>query len=168
MASADAPSGSLLCPKWRLWVFVPSGALDSHVHQVTRPRGRHGVFVDPTGRRRRIARGVGIAVGCLLTAYLAIVAFGLATGSGAPLTPWPDAKPSQHDAAPRLGVRHPKPRSFHSASKRPTVRSSPSGAAPTAQTAPPATRPATTAPTTTHPGRGRAYGLSKSPNPKKH
>jgi hypothetical protein len=42
------------------------------------------VFVDRTGRRRRHARNAGIAIGCLLAAYLAVVAFGLVSGPTPP------------------------------------------------------------------------------------
>jgi hypothetical protein len=138
------------------------------VNQVTRPHGRHAVFVDPTGKRRRLAGWAGITAGCLLVAYLAIVGFGLVTGSGAPLTPWPEAKPSHPDAAPRAIGPQLMPRSSPSATKRRMVSAPPSGAAPVAaRSVPAATHPATAAPTTTHPGRDRAYGLTKSPNPKK-
>jgi hypothetical protein len=130
---------------------------------MSRLPGRHAVFVDPTGKRRRLVRWAGVTVGSLLAAYLAIVTFGLVTGGGAPLAPWPDAKPSHHDAAPREGAPL-RPRSSSSVSKRPTVNKSPGT---TAHHAPATTQPATTAPTTAHPGRGRAFGLTKSPNAKK-
>jgi hypothetical protein len=126
------------------------------------------VFVDRTGRRRRLARNAGIAVGCLLAAYLAVVAFGLVSGADAPMTPWPAAKPSHRAVLPRngrIGTRRDTP--------RPEAKPTPSATVRSRRTHPPSGDPATartSAPTsasTTQPGQGHGYGRTKSPNPKK-
>jgi hypothetical protein len=125
------------------------------------------VFVDRTGRRRRLTRKVGIAIGCLLTVYLAVVAFGLAGGAGAPMTPWPAPKPSHRAVPPRHGqaatrqdTPQPEAKPTPSTSRSPRVRPSGSAPATTRTTAPAAA-------STAHPGQGRAYGRAKSPNPRK-
>jgi hypothetical protein len=129
---------------------------------------REPVFVDRTGRRRRLARNAGIAVGCLLAAYLAIVAFGLVSGADAPMTPWPAPKPSHRAVLPlqgRIAARQDTPRPEAKPTPSATVRSQrvhPTSSAPTtARTTAPA------APSTTQPGQGHAYGRTNSPTPKK-
>lgn len=127
------------------------------------------VFVDPSGRRRRIVRRAGIALGCLLAAYLVIVAFGLVTGARAPLTPWPDVKPSARNALPGHGAPVTRRERSRPATPTPTPTPRPSsraGASPTARSSP-TTRRTPPSSTTTRPGKGRAYGVTKSPNPKK-
>jgi hypothetical protein len=119
------------------------------------------VFADPSGRRHRLARTLGIVVGCLLAAYMVVVAFGLLSGSGAPFTPWPGASSTPQGApAARGGGAPPGP--------------SPSGHASATPTPSPSTRPRTTQSSTPRPtpvattrANGRAHGLTKSPNPKK-
>lgn len=130
------------------------------------------VFVDPSGRRRRIARNAGIVVGCLLAAYLAIVAFGVVTGSRVPLTPWPAGMPSAGAASPgRDDVLRTVPTNAATgAHARPHTAASASGARPTAAAAPaPATSSAraSASPTPTLPGRGHAYGRTRAPHAKK-
>lgn len=129
------------------------------------------VFVDHTGRRRRLARNVGIAVGCVLVAYLAVVAFGLVSGSGAPLTPWPDAGPSRGGALPpqRGSAGHGTARPRATQRTAVPTPSTPTGRetrAPRSRT-PSRTAPGTAAPTTARAGRGHAYGVTKSSHPKK-
>jgi hypothetical protein len=126
------------------------------------------IFVDRTGRRRRLARNAGIAVGCLLAAYLAVVAFGLVSGADAPMTPWPAAEPSHRAVLPRNGripTRQDAPRPEAKPTPSATVRSQPmhppSGAPTTARTSAPA------AASTAQPGQGHGYGRTKSPNPRK-
>lgn len=46
------------------------------------------VFVDASGRRRRLIRRSGLAAGVALTVFMAMLVIGVATGSGVPLTPW--------------------------------------------------------------------------------
>lgn len=118
------------------------------------------VFVDRTGRRRRLARNAGIAVGCLLAAYLSVVAFGLVSGADAPMTPWPAPKPSHRTVLPRPGriaARQDTP--------RPESKPTPSTTARSQRVRSPGSAPAATP--TAHPGQGRAYGRTKSPNPRK-
>ncbi|GAA4511743.1 hypothetical protein GCM10023191_076330 [Actinoallomurus oryzae] len=126
------------------------------------------VFVDRTGRRRRLARNVGIAVGCLLAAYLAVVAFGLVSGADAPMAPWPDPKSSHRAEAPRHGriaARPDTPRPDDRPTPGATARSrgahSPGSAPTTARSTAPA------AASSAQPGQGHAYGRTKSPNPRK-
>lgn len=142
--------------------------------------------MDPTGRRARIVRRTGIALGCVLAAYLVLVGVGLATGIRVPLTPWPQEKrsasghgPAQDALMPRGGAHRPVP------TRSSAAGIAPSGPAPTAGTsgstpgaapgAPAATSPAArTSPTTTArptatstmPGKGHGYGRTKSPRPK--
>jgi hypothetical protein len=137
------------------------------VTEVTEVLEPDPVFVDRTGRRRRLARNAGIAIGCVLTAYLAVVAFGLVSGADAPLTPWPALKPSHGAALPGHGGS-----TARRDASRPVIRPTPSATAPTRHTSAPTPRTtATTAPPTTappaQPGQGRAYGRTKSPHPKK-
>lgn len=133
------------------------------------------VFVDRTGRRRRFARNAGIAVGCLLAAYLAVVAFGLVSGADAPMTPWPAPKASYRAVPP---PRHGESAARERDASRPEVRPTPSGTLPSrrvhAPSSPSTTKAPTTAPTTApaappaaQPGQGHAYGRTKSPNPRK-
>ncbi len=128
------------------------------------------VFVDPSGRRRRIARNAGIVVGCLLAAYLATVAFGVVTGSRVPLTPWPASRPSARAARPGHDdvLRRAPVHTATTPRTRSRTTAPASGASPTARaTAPAGSARASASPTPTHPGRGRAYGLAKAPHPKK-
>ncbi|GAB3986166.1 hypothetical protein GCM10029978_100960 [Actinoallomurus acanthiterrae] len=158
------------------------------MNQATEALEPNPVFVDATGRRARIARRVGIALGCVVAAYLVLVGIGLATGARVPLTPWPETKHSKsgRDAAgdglmPRSGGHNPLPNRSSAAG------GAPSGPAPTAGTShgthtggttpaasgsPTRTTGATTPPVTptsatTAPDKGHAYGRTKSPNPRK-
>lgn len=112
--------------------------------------------MDPSGRRRRFARVAGIVAGCLLAAYMVVVASGLLTGSGAPFTPWPGVTGTPRAAPPARGGVAPPGRS-------PSRRASPSPdprPRPTRATASP--RPSASAR-----GHGHAFGLTKRPNPRK-
>ncbi|MCW2945404.1 MAG: hypothetical protein JWR24_2121, partial [Actinoallomurus sp.] len=104
------------------------------VSQLTEVLEPDAVFVDPTGRRRRLVRNAGIVVGCVLTAYLVVVGFGLVTGTGVPLTPWPDVKPSHQAALPGNGGLLLKRGPSRPADTRPPAVAAPSGVAPTART----------------------------------
>jgi hypothetical protein len=130
------------------------------------------VFVDLTGRRRRVVQHVVFLAGLLVAAYLSVMGLGLLAGSGAPLMPWPGHAPQGQDAdaggpgstgkptrgTPRVAVPLPTPLP---------------GAARTAPTAGPSTSSSTPSPTATvsHPGNShatpRGYGRTRSPNPKK-
>lgn len=139
------------------------------MNQPTEVREPEAVFVDSTGRRRRFGRALGIMAGCLLLAYIVVIVIGVTAGTKAPFAPWPKAKPSVH-TAPRdrsaparpLGPRSGSPRSGKPVSQRSSVASATSPkphAAGTAASAP--------APKATQATRGRAFGRTKSPNPRK-
>ena len=145
------------------------------------------VFVDPTGRRSAIVRGLGIVAGCLLGGYIAIVTFGLATGTDVPLTPWPQIQHSTRDATPGHGGRGRRPSKPAApgpiAGARPSG-TGPAGTAPRATTSPKGTgtaapgRTATgspaasttptsaTTPTTAATRPGKGVGRTKKPQPK--
>ncbi|GAA4631492.1 hypothetical protein GCM10023196_061110 [Actinoallomurus vinaceus] len=144
------------------------------------------VFVDATGRRARIARRAGIALGCIVAAYLALVGIGLATGTRVPLTPWPETKhstsgrgPAEDGLMPRSGGRNPLPNRSSAAGTAPSGPAPTTGAsrAPagthsgtpgsTTPTTGATTPPVTPTSTTTAHGKGHGYGRTKSPNPKK-
>lgn len=136
-------------------------------------------------------RRLGIGIGCLLAAYLAVAAFGLATGTQVPLTPWPEAKPSArgaqpgHDAltleqGPPESPAKGSPGSSSSGSAPPGVAPGPggphspasthSGTSPAAHASATPTAGATTAApsasATAH-GKSHAYGRTKSPHPRR-
>ena len=46
------------------------------------------VFVDTSGRRGRLLRRGGIALGISLAGFLAVIGFGIISGAATPLTPW--------------------------------------------------------------------------------
>ncbi|WP_344260814.1 hypothetical protein [Actinomadura napierensis] len=56
------------------------------------------MFVDATGRRRRLSRRIGLAAGGVLVVFLGALGIGAATGAAVPVTPWDG--PSAH---PRVG-----------------------------------------------------------------
>jgi hypothetical protein len=147
------------------------------VNQVTEVLEPDPVFVDPTGRRHRLLRPVGLAVGCLLGGYLVIVGFGLVTGTGVPLTPWPDAKPTRQGVLPGHGGLVPKRAPSRPRTSGPANGAMPGGPMP--GIAVPSTRPtdipatgvtptaASPTATATRPGKGHGYGRTKTPHPKK-
>ncbi|QXJ22926.1 hypothetical protein AGRA3207_004006 [Actinomadura graeca] len=68
------------------------------------------VFADPSGRRRRLVRRLGLGAGTLLVLYLGALGVGVATGADVPLTTWDDPpgthrvnKGGRDDAATREG-----------------------------------------------------------------
>lgn len=139
-----------------------------HVTETTIP---DAVFVDRTGRRRRWARTVGVVFGGVLVASLALVGFGLVSGTGVPLTNWPGARPTREAArpGPSATARHtPQPSATRSA-----AGTAPAAPAPTATPASPtgtaAAPPGKASPAVTLPGRShadRAPGRTKNPHPK--
>ncbi|MCO5972043.1 hypothetical protein [Actinoallomurus soli] len=152
------------------------------------------VFVDPTGRRARIMRRTGIALGCLIAGYLVLVAVGMATGARVPLTPWPQTRHSAsgHGHAGQLlmprggadgslpsggptGHRSPsgpaqtgRASGSPKAGAAPTTGTSPApgSATPTAGTTTSAPALPTATPTTRGKGKGKGVGLTKSPHPR--
>ncbi|HEY0699311.1 MAG TPA: hypothetical protein VGD43_16045 [Micromonospora sp.] len=128
------------------------------------PRTRSGppapVFVDRTGRRRRLSvfAGVGIAVGLL--ASLALILAGLFSGSSVPVPGWPDAQ-VEHSQEPGGGQPEPSP-----TPSEPTPSDTGPETAPTATTSQRATE-GTNDPGTdpSPPGEGRrnGHGPSKTP-----
>jgi hypothetical protein len=58
------------------------------------------VFVDHTGRRRRVAIVLGSGLGVVLIAGLIMLTAGLVSGSPVPLPGWPDAAPVEGPPAP--------------------------------------------------------------------
>ncbi|MEV0399933.1 hypothetical protein [Actinoallomurus sp. NPDC050550] len=157
------------------------------MNQATEVLEPEPVFVDATGRRARIARRLGIALGCVVAAYLVLVGIGLATGSRVPLTPWPETKhsksgrgPAEDGLMPRSGGHNPLPNRSSAAGGAPSGPAPTAGAShapaggthPSATTSSKPTTGATTPPVTptsatTVPGKGHAYGRTKSPNPRK-
>jgi hypothetical protein len=130
------------------------------------------VFLDRTGRRRRIVVAVGAAATVLLALLLLALLAGL-TGVRGAVPGWPAAdrhtrpakavphrtEPSSAAAVRATGVTRPA---------GPAPSSAPSGwtrspAAPAATTVSPA--PATPTTSATNPGRGHGQNLSHSPNP---
>lgn len=134
------------------------------------------VFVDATGRRRRLTRGVGAICATLLTGYLAVVGVGLFTGTDLPLTPWPGNGGANNGVGAEPG--HQRTRAEPPSPDARSRGASP--LAPAASTTPPSTTaPRTAVPgaeptaTVTAPGRSesratpRAVGRTKSANPHK-
>ncbi|TDD93400.1 hypothetical protein [Actinomadura rubrisoli] len=56
------------------------------------------VFVDPSGRRRRFGRRLGLAAGASLVLFLGALGVGVATGADVPLTTW-DQPPGHRRAS---------------------------------------------------------------------
>jgi hypothetical protein len=120
------------------------------------------VFVDHTGRRRRLIRGAGLAVGVVLVAYLGVLVVGLVSGSGAPLTPWPAAKPSAPAGHRGSAARPDRSRPTVTGPAAVVAPGTPSGR-PDSDAQRATTAPATASPTATRPGKGRGHWLTKSP-----
>ncbi|RFU40986.1 hypothetical protein DZF91_14285 [Actinomadura logoneensis] len=81
--------------------------------------GASPVFVDLSGRRRRMGRQAGIACGGLLAAFLLAMGIGVATGANVPGTPWKAGSTarSHKSQAPAL-----LPKSIPNGQKRPSGR----------------------------------------------
>jgi hypothetical protein len=149
-----------------------TGRRPRHAAPGRRGRASAPVFVDVTGRRRRIVRHLVIVAGLLMTAYFSVVSVGLLVGADAPLTPWPDKARHSPDVGVGMtgptsgGARGTPPPSSAGASPAPgaTHRATPGAAATAVATSPPAA-------TVTRPGNSRATpranGRSRPPNPRK-
>lgn len=61
----------------------------------SQPGGAPPVFVDRTGRRRRLSILAGTAMGLGLLTSLGLIAAGLFSGSSVPLPGWPDGRVQQ-------------------------------------------------------------------------
>jgi hypothetical protein len=143
------------------------------------------VFVDASGRRRRVVRRAGLALGVALAVFVVLLVVGVATGSGVPLTPWSapsDNRPQQRmvpgggpallpkggGTAGRGGSLGPSAGPSGTAPAHAplpgSTTSTPSGQNPVSQVSQGPTTPATTTPatspaavpTTTHPGNSQA------------
>jgi hypothetical protein len=128
------------------------------------------VFVDASGRRRRLIRRMGLAVAALLMGYLVVVGVGLFVGADVPLTPWPGrgGNPGQGVGAElgRQGNGTPRPTAHPTTttpSTSPSATARPGGTTPTRtdRTSAAATSPARSSRAATAPGH------TKSPNPHK-
>jgi len=117
------------------------------------------VFTDPSGRRRRAMRRIGLVAAAALAICLGAVVVAMAGGPAAPFTDW--AAPRAPAAAPHNGgtIRAPARRtSLPPSSPRPGLALSPS---PSAGSAPPPSGRATPQPTTSD----TAVGGTSSPVP---
>jgi hypothetical protein len=93
-----------------------------------RPDRPQPVFVDRTGRRRRLTVFAGVGIGAGLLVSLALLIVGLFTGSSMPLPTWPDPGGQRHgDGAADLQK---------SARPEPTPTAAPVHRPPTATTSP--------------------------------
>ncbi|WP_067812548.1 hypothetical protein [Actinomadura kijaniata] len=107
------------------------------------------VFVDASGRRRRLVRQAGVACGGLLALFLVAMGVSVATGADVPFTPW-SSQQNEADGGKRKNpplLKH-HPGSVPTGDPRlpgapPAPRGDGSGPSPTA---PPSTRPSAPAP----------------------
>ena len=126
------------------------------------------VFADPSGRRRRALRVLGVAAGLIITAALALITLGLAGGPQAPFISW--AHP--HSGAAPTASKHPgqvspsAPPAAVPAQPSPSADPQPSPSASPSPSAPLSESPTAT-PATTNPVGKTPPGRAKSPNPHK-
>jgi hypothetical protein len=124
------------------------------------------VFVDPTGRRRRVLRRAGMGAVAVLVTFLGAVVVALAGGPQAPFTHWAAPRP----AAPapsghaRSGAHH-QNRGAGLPQPDPQAGALPP-AAPSARPRP-WPSPSASSPVPTNPAGHTPPGLSKSPGPRK-
>ena len=134
------------------------------------------VFVDTTGRRRRLARRTGFVAGLLIAGFLVIIGTGLFAGADMPLSPWPgDGGPGAANEAgsghERTAGTRPAPKPVGTASHVTPPSARPGQVTRTAPVTPTAARDTTPATALTHPGNSqatpRAVGRTRSPNKKR-
>ena len=89
---------------WETWVRRDQRRYTPAVH--SKP-----VFTDPSGRRRRVMRRIGLVSAAALAICLGAVVVAMAGGPAAPFTDW--AAPRAPVAAPHNGSTHPGPGSRH-------------------------------------------------------
>ncbi|WP_338699979.1 hypothetical protein V2W30_25130 [Streptomyces sp. Q6] len=146
----------------------------------------NAVFVDGSGRRGRLMRRGGIALGAACVVFLGVIVTGLfgSSPSGGPL-PWSDDSGNgkqpraEHSGAPAVSP-DPVPTGDRTSAASPSATTSAHPSASAGKDTRPAGSPskaATTAPTTTapaatasargnsdtHPGRGNGAGVTKGP-----
>ncbi|MEV5573504.1 hypothetical protein AB0L06_25965 [Spirillospora sp. NPDC052269] len=175
-ASAEVLSPAPATPAWT----APTGPTSEDVEAAP-------VFVDLSGRRRRIGRRAGVACGGLLTVFLIAIGIGVATGASVPGTPWtavPGVEHHKKSTAPALqpksipgGQIRPaaKPpvtapsgnggRTTGDRSPAPTGSSTPSSAPNPSSSSAPATS-AAPSPTRSHPGNRPATPPGQTKHPK--
>src|SRR5215469_16771330 len=130
------------------------------------------VFVDPTGRRRRVLRRAGIGAAAVLVTCLGAVVVALAGGPQAPFTHWADPRPAPalpghgrsgaHHQSRGVGPSQPDPQ----AGPVPSASPSASGSAkPSPRPRPSASPSSSSSPVPTNPAGHTPPGQSKSPNP---
>ena len=128
------------------------------------------VFVDPTGRRRRVLRRAGMGAVAVLVACLGAVVVALAGGPQAPLTHWAAPGPAApgppghgrsgaHHQSGGAGPAQPDPQAGVLPSAAPSAWPSPSPR--------PSPSPSASSPVPTNPAGHTPPGLSKSPGPRK-
>ncbi|HEX5596701.1 MAG TPA: hypothetical protein VFX61_11905 [Micromonosporaceae bacterium] len=119
------------------------------------------VFVDRSGRRRRMAVFAGIGIGAGLLVSLALIVAGLFTGSSVPLPGWPDGIGQHQQDGPKL---EPVPVPTTSAPASPTRTDSPSQPGDPTSTTTATPRPTAPAPATTErPGQGDEHRATQPP-----
>jgi hypothetical protein len=128
------------------------------------------VFVDPTGRRRRVLRRAGMGAVAVLVTCLGAVAVALAGGPQAPFTHWAAPQPAApapsdharsgaHHQSGGVGPAQPDPQAGVLPSAIPSARPGPSPR--------PSPSPSASSPVPTNPAGHTPPGLGKSPGPRK-
>ncbi|HEX5594496.1 MAG TPA: hypothetical protein VFX61_00505 [Micromonosporaceae bacterium] len=140
------------------------------IRQERRPETRNlesrPVFVDRTGRRRRMTVLTGVSIGVGLLVSLGLIVAGLLTGSPVPLPGWPDSV-GQHQQDP--ADSNPPDPAPTSAAPAPTTSTatSPTPIAPASTAAPTTTAPRSTAPAppsnSANPGQGDERRATEPP-----
>jgi len=123
------------------------------------------VFVDPTGRRRRVLRRAGTGAVAVLVTFLGAVVVSLAGGPQAPFTHWADPRPAPAVSGHGRSGAHNQGRGAGRSQPNPQAGALPS-AAPSARPRP-SKSPSASSPAPTNPAGHTPPGRSKTPNPHK-